>query len=129
MTARPATVTDALEFAGARSLLRKALLYQVRNAPAEVIESGGEALALVMLHWQRRRRVEVAIHFRPAAQFHMIGLARLAQLTLARLGQDGILAFAIIRETDARAQRMARLAGFAPGGFRNATIWLAEKPR
>ena len=126
MTARPATEIAALEFGGARSLLRKALLFSVRNFQAEVIEHDGEALALVMMHRQRKRRIEIAFSFRPAAARHMLDLVRLAQLTLQRLAQDGILAFALIRETDARAQRMARLAGFRPGGFRNGKIWIGK---
>ena len=67
--------------------------------------------------------MEVALCFRPLAQRHMRELVKLAQLTLRRFAQTGILAFVVIRETDARAQRMARLAGFRPGGFRNGKIW------
>jgi len=126
VSARPATIFDAMAFAGARSFMRRALVYQVRHYGAEVIEADGQPLALVMLMWHRARRVEVAITFTPAAQHHMRGLVKLAHLTLLRFVQDGIVAFAHIRTTDARAQRMARLAGFRPGRLADRSIWIGR---
>lgn len=129
VTARPATATDALEFAGGRSLLRKALLWQVRNFPSEVIELEGEPLALVMMQHHPKARVEVSIHFRPGAQAHMRELIKLAQLTIRRLGQDGFMAMAVVRDSNAQGQRMARLAGFRPVSVRTGTLWIAERTR
>jgi len=126
--ARPATETDALEFAGARSLLRKALLWQVRKFPSEVIETDdGHALALVMMQWHRKTRVEVSIHFRPLAQSHMLALIHLAQLTLQRLGQDGVMAVVRVRESNWAAQRMAGLSGFRPVGLKDGQIWISKR--
>jgi hypothetical protein len=128
--ARPATPGDALDFAGGRSLLRKALLWQVRNHPSEVIETAaGEPLALVMLQWHSKARVEVSIHFRPLARQHMAPLVRLAQLTLARLGQDGVMAMASVRDTNAAGQRMARLAGLRPVRLTARTLWITMRKK
>lgn len=127
ITARPATVFDAMTFAGGRAFLRRVLVWQVRNGRAEVLELDGEALALVMQHQARRRRVEVAIGFRPAAARHMPRLIRLAQLTLERMRQDGVLAVVRVRVSDARARRLARLAGFRETALGRGTIWTGKR--
>lgn len=121
---RVPSMQDALAFAGGRSFLRKVLLYQVRHSKALLVLAAGEPLALVMFYTHRKRLAEYAMVTRPAAARHMTALTRLAHLTLSRMAQEGILVMAKVRETDARAQRMARLVGFGPGRFRDRTIWL-----
>jgi hypothetical protein len=121
---RTPSMSDALAFAGGRSFLRKVLLYQVRHTQASLVLADGEPLALVMFYPQRKNLAEYAMVTRPAAAEHMTALVRLAHLTLSSMAQKGVLVMAKVRETDARAQRMARLVGFGPGRFRDRTIWL-----
>lgn len=128
LEARPATEIDVLDFPGARGFGRRAMVFAIRNYAVEIISKRGEPLALVAMHWQRKRRVEIAFLFAPAASGHMVDLSRMAQLTLARLAQDGIMAFARIRQTDGRAQRMARLSGFSPSRLADKTIWVNRRP-
>jgi hypothetical protein len=120
---RPATVLDAMDFAGGRAFLRKVLVYQVRHTDATLVLTDETHLALAMLYRHRAKRVEYAMFVKPEAQRHMVGLVRLAQLTLSKLAQDGILVFAHVRSCDVRAQRMASLTGFVPGRMRDASIW------
>ena len=121
---REPSMSDALAFAGGKSFLRKVLLYQIRHTQARLVLADGEPLALVMFYPHRRKLAEYAMVVRPPAALHMTGLVRLAHLTLSRMAQEGILVMARVRETDPRAQRMARLVGFGPGRFRDRTIWL-----
>ncbi len=118
---------DALDLAGGRPFLRKALLYSVRHFRSDVVLKGEQVLALVMMHYVRKKRVEIAFCFAPAASKNMLPLIGLAQLTIRRLAHDGILAYAMVRVTDARAQRMAMLAGLKPGGFADKTIWITRR--
>lgn len=127
VTCEPASVFDALEFAGGKAFLRKVLVYSVRKCDAYVMRRGSELLALAMLHQVRARRVEFAMFVKPAAQKNMVALVRLAHLTLARLQQSGVLVFARVRVSDARAQRMARLVGFSHGNMKDAQIWLFRR--
>ena len=120
---KPATVLDAMDFAGAKPFLRKILVYQVRKTEAFLILKGGETLALAMFYKQRARRVEYAMFTKAPASQHMIALVRLAHLTLGKMADAGVMVFAHVRETDGRAQRMARLTGFVPGKMRDRTIW------
>lgn len=124
MQLRPATFFDALDFAGHRAFLRKVLVYQVRHGEAFVVEQGTEKLALGMFWRDRARRAEFALSVRPLARVHMVGLVRLAHLTIARVVQGGCMVFARVRMGDARGQRMARLVGFVPGRMRNPEIWI-----
>lgn len=124
---RPATEIDVLDFPGARGFSRRAMVFAIRHFKVELISKRGQPLALVAMHWQRKRRVEIAFLFAPAASQHMVDLARMAQLTLSKLAQDGTLAFARIRQTDGRAQRMARLSGFVPSRLADRTIWVNRR--
>jgi mRNA-degrading endonuclease toxin of MazEF toxin-antitoxin module len=117
-----------MAFSRGRAFLRRALVWQVRQYEAEVVEADGRPLALVMRWQMRRRLVEIAFCFMPEARRHMPALVRLAQLTLARMRQDGLLAMVRIRTTDARAHRMARLAGFRRTPLAGGTIWTGRGP-
>lgn len=114
---------EAIDFAGGRSFLRKVLLYQVRKAEARLVVANGEPVALVMFHTRRARMAEFAMVTHPAAARHMLALTRLAHLTLSQMAEKGILVIAHVRESEPRAQRMARLVGFGPGKFQDRTIW------
>jgi hypothetical protein len=129
LSCRPATVFDALDFAGGKAFLRKVLVYSVRKCDAYIISKGADPLSLAMLHQVRARRVEFAMFVKPAAQKNMVAMVRLAHLTLSKLSQSGVLVYARVRISDARAQRMARLTGFMPGNMRNAEIWLFRGPK
>ena len=124
MILRPATFFDALDFAGHKAFLRRALVYQVRHSEAFVVEKDGQKLALGMFWRVRARRVEFALSVLPGARENMVGLVRVAHLTIGRLVQSGSMVFAKVRTGDARAQRMARLVGFVPGRMKNPEIWI-----
>lgn len=125
--ARPATFVDAIELAKGNSFYRRVLVYQVRHTEAVVLSVRGERLALAMLHATRKKRREFALFILPLAARHMPALVRLAHLTLSELAQNGILTFARVSEADARAQRLARIAGFVPGRFKDRSIWLFRR--
>ncbi|WP_336071483.1 hypothetical protein [Nitratireductor rhodophyticola] len=114
----------AMRFGGASSLYRRAMVHQCRIGQAVAFLAGDEPLALAMLDTRRSRRAELAIRFRPAARQHMRALIREAQLTLPAFVQARILVFARISPRNPRGQRMARIAGFRPGGFSDPAIWL-----
>lgn len=120
----PVPPSLALEFAGGRSFLRRALLHQTRVGESVAFVDDGEPVALAMLDGRRARRAELAITFKPAARRHMRQLIRHAQLTCARLAQNRILTFAVIRPGNGAGERMAMLAGFQPGRFKNPAIWI-----
>jgi hypothetical protein len=120
---REPTFSDAIAFAGAKSFLRKVLLFQVRKTQARLVMADGEEVALVMFHTRRARVTEFAMVTKLAASAHMLPLTRLAHLTLSQMAEKGILVIAHVRESDTRAQRMARLVGFGPGRFLDRTIW------
>jgi hypothetical protein len=125
---RPATFFDALEFAGSRAFLRKVLVYQVRHAEAFVVEGdAGVRLALGMFWKHRAKRAEFALIVAPPAQSNMVAMVRMAQLTIGRVVQSGVLVFARIRVSDPRAQRMARLVGFAPSRMADPEIWIFRR--
>ncbi len=120
----PVPPSLALEFAGGRSLARKVILHQVRQGEAVAILDGDEPVALAMFDRKRARRAELALSFAPAASRHMLALVRLVQLTATRFAENRILTFVHIRPDNRAGTRMAMLAGFQPGGFRDRTIWL-----
>lgn len=124
MIVRPATFFDALDFAGHKAFLRRALVYQVRHSEAFVVERGEQKLALAMFWRARAKRVEFGLSVLPEARGHMLGLCRVAHLTIGRVVQSGSMVFAKVRVGDARAQRMARLVGFVPGRMKNPEIWI-----
>lgn len=123
----PATVLDAMEFAGGRAFLRKILVFQVRKTEAFLVTKQGQHVALAMLCRHRAKRVEYAMFVKPVAAQNMVGLVRLAHLTLSKLAQDGILVFAHMRGTNTQSCRMARLTGFEPGQMRDASIWFFRR--
>jgi hypothetical protein len=127
MNVRPATFFDALEFAGHRAFLRRALVFQVRNSEAFVVERDGKRLALAMFWRHRAKRAEFNLIVDPLAQAHMLGLVRLAQLTIGRVMQSGILVFAKVRVSDARARRMAQLVGFEPSRMADASVMIFRR--
>lgn len=124
MNLRAATFFDALAFAGHKAFLRRVLVYQVRHSEAFVVEHEGQRLALGMFWRHRAKRVEFALIVEPQAQKHMVALVRQAQLTIRAVVQGGILVFAKVRVSDARARRMAQLTGFAPGRMADASIMI-----
>jgi hypothetical protein len=126
-TLRPATFFDALEFAGSRAFLRKVLVYQVRHAEAFVVENDGAKLALGMFWKHRAKRAEFALIVAPPAQSNMVALVRMARLTIGRVMQSGVMVFARVRVSDARAQRMARLTGFEPSKMADPEIWIYRR--
>lgn len=121
---REATALDALNFAGGRPLLRKLLPYQARRYPSLLVMKAGDPVAFVTFASHPRRRVEFALLVKPQAQGMMVGLVRLAHLTLCQLAQDGTRFYAHVRTTNQVARRMARLVGFRPLRFRDGSIWL-----
>lgn len=121
---REATAFDALEFAGDRLGLRQKLPFQVRRCPSLIVCHEGQHVALVSFYTWRNHRVEFTMLVKPLASQMMLALIRLAHLTLCRFAHDGILVFAHIRSSDARAARMARLVGFKPAKFGDGSIWL-----
>lgn len=122
MILRPATFFDALAFAGHKAFLRRVLIYQVKHSEAFVVELNGVRLALGMFWRHRAKRAEFCLIVDPPAQKHMIALVRLAQLTIAKVVQSGILVFAKVRVSDERARRMAKLTGFVPAKLSNPAI-------
>ncbi|WP_295805923.1 hypothetical protein [uncultured Nitratireductor sp.] len=124
----PVPPSLAMSFGGASSLYRRAMVHQCRIGQAVAFLAGDEPLALAMLDTRRNRRAELAIRFRPAARQHMRALIREAQLTLPAFVQARILVFARISPRNLRGQRMARIAGFRPGGFSDPAIWLWKGP-
>lgn len=123
-TVSPVPPSLALEFAGAKPFLRKALLYQARTTEAIAFVDAGLPVALVMLQRQRARRVELAISFMPRAARHMRPLMRYAQLTLRRIAQTGTLVYVRISPANRQAGRMAAMTGFSHGGMSDPAIWL-----
>jgi hypothetical protein len=122
MILRAATFFDALAFAGHKAFLRRVLVYQVKHSEAFVVELDGVRLALGMFWRHRAKRVEFCLIVDPPAQKHMIALVRLAQLTISKVMQSGILVFAKVRVSDARARRMAVLTGFVPSRLADQSI-------
>jgi hypothetical protein len=122
MILRPATFFDALAFAGHKAFLRRVLVYQVKHSEAFVVEMDGVRLALGMFWRHRAKRAEFCLIIDPPAQKHMIALVRLAQLTISKVMQSGILVFAKVRVSDARARRMALLTGFVPSRMADQSI-------
>jgi hypothetical protein len=129
LTLRPATFFDACTFAGTAALRRKALVYQVRNGEAFVVERDGQPLALGMFWFHRKRRAEFALVVMPGAQQAMVGLVRIAHLTLSRMAESGVLVFALVRVTDARARRMASLVGFGPSRLEDPVVMVFRRAR
>jgi len=126
---REASALDALQFAGARPMLRKMLPYQARRFPSLLVLRAGVPVAFVTFASHPRRRVEFAMLVKPQAQSMMVGLVRLAHLTLCQLAQDGTRFYAHVRATSEVARRMARLVGFRPLRFRDGSIWLFREAR
>jgi hypothetical protein len=126
---REATAFDALEFAGSRPMLRKLLPMQARRYPSLLVSRAGVAVAFVTFASHPRGRVEFAMLVKPPAQEMMIGLVRLAHLTLCHLAQDGTRFYAHVRASSEVARRMARLVGFRPLRFRDGSIWLFREAR
>jgi len=120
----PVPPSLALTFGGVIATYRRAMIHQCRIAQSVAYFAEDEPLALAMIDSRRPRRAELAVAFRPAARRHMRLLIREAQLTLPRFRQAGILVFARIAPENTRGKRMAKLAGFRPGGFRDPAIWL-----
>jgi hypothetical protein len=57
----------------------------------------------------------------------MVALVRMARLTIGRVVQSGVMVFARVRVSDARAQRMARLTGFEPSKMADPEIWIYRR--
>ena len=118
----------ALEFAGGKPFMRKVLVHQVRHADCVAFLDNADGrrapVALAMFDRRRRRRAELALAFAPRAGARVRSLARVAHLTCARLAEDGVLVFTRIAPGNHNAARLALLAGFVPGGFRDPAIWL-----
>lgn len=122
-TVSPVPPTLALEFAGAKPFMRKALLVQVRMSEAMAFVCDGRPVALVMLQRQRARRAELAICFTGEARRHMRRLMRFAQLTLRQITQTGTLVYVRISPANRQAGRMAAMTGFTHGGMKDPAIW------
>lgn len=121
--------TLALAFAGGKPFLRKVLIYQTRTADSIAFIVDGKPVALAMMQRQRAHRLELAIAFTRDAPHAMRRLLRFAQLTLARIAETGTLIFARIAPANLQAHRMAALAGFTHGGFRDPSIWIWKGKR
>lgn len=126
---REATALDALEFAGSRTMLRRLLPMQARRFPSLLVSHDGQAVAFVTFASHPRRRVEFTMLVKPPAEQMMLGLVRLAHLTLCQLAQDGTRFYAHVRPTNLAGRRMARLVGFRPLRFRDGSIWLFRETR
>jgi hypothetical protein len=120
----PVPPSLALEFAGGAPFRRKVMIHQTRHFESMAVSAGGTPIVIASLHRARARRAELAIAFRPAAAAHMRALIRLAQWTLRRLAETGVLVFTRIAPGERQAQRMARLTGFVPGRFADPQIWI-----
>jgi len=114
----------ALELAGGKSFLRKALVKQCASAQAIAYFAGDEPLALAMIDTPRARRAELALAFFAGAPAHMRELVRIAQLTLTAIAETGVLVFARVDPGNRQGQRMARLVGLRPGNFRDPALWI-----
>lgn len=112
--AGPVTPSMVFRMAGHRPVLRKIAAWQARHGASLMIFADGEPAVLVMAMRTGWRRRELCFAFGGPARRAMPGLMRLAQLTLARMRQDGFRTEIRIRHGDARAVRMAQLAGFVP---------------
>jgi hypothetical protein len=124
LTLRPATLSDALAFAGGRSVYRKALLYQVRRSHALLVLVGETPVALAMVFAVRKGLAELAVVFAPGARGQLVRLTRLARLTCRKMAYDGVLIKAHVRGDWQAGQRLAALAGFTPGLMADRSIWL-----
>jgi hypothetical protein len=121
---RPVPPSIALEFAGGRSFMRKALVHQCRRCEAVAMYDDETPLALAMLDQTRARRVEIAAVFAPAARTHMRSIIRATQLTLRGFAQNRILAWSRVSPANRLGQRLAMLIGMEPGRMRDPAIWI-----
>ena len=129
MTLDPADTFTVLAFARGHGFLRRCLLWQARRAESFVVRHEGRALALAMFMPLKKRLREFALVLAPGAEKHLIRLMRLAHLTLSAVVQNGILVKAHVRESDARARRMAGLCGFRAARLKDTSvmIWRSER--
>lgn len=120
----PAPWPAMLEMGGRSGFMRRAFILQRAKCDTIAYFAGGELLAVAMFFPVRRRLVELALAFAPAAARHMRALVRQAHLTLSRIAQTGVLVFARVEVGYARGARLAGLSGFSPGRLRDRQIWL-----
>lgn len=110
----PAPPSLLLEAGGQFPTLRRAMLLQAMIAESAAITDRAGALLAVFFVQRRpgRRYAELAAAIRPPAARHMRTLVRLAQLTLRRLTETGVVVFCRVRPDNRAGQRMAHMAGF-----------------
>jgi len=124
----PAPFAAVLEMGGNRGYLRRALLSQrTGNDSAACYDANGELLCVVMCKLWRARRVELALMIKPLAATRMLELIRLARMVLCQMVKRAILVFAHINPLNEAGRRMARLAGFRQGKFKDRSIWVMKR--
>jgi hypothetical protein len=121
-------MTDALEFAGGRRFLRKVLLASVRRMHSLAVLADGALVAIALFQVRGAGWAEFGMFVNPPAGRRMTGLVRLTHLTLSAMADDGVKLMCRVRESDPRARRMARIAGFEPAMLADRSIWIYRRP-
>lgn len=122
----PAPLSAALEIAGAVPRVRRGVLAQVRAHESIAVYRGDLLIAVAMFARHGWRREELALGISPAAAPHMLTFVRIAQLTLARLGQDRLIV-ASVDPGNPAGRRMAQMIGFRPARLKSRSLWVLRR--
>lgn len=120
----PARLTDVMALAPRHRRLYRATILQRQKSQTLSIFAGDTLLGVAMLFPEEVRTRELCLLLDKPAAGAMLPLVRLAQLTLARIADSGVVILARIKPTNAAGRRMARLVGFLETDAEDGRLWI-----
>lgn len=120
----PASAGDVFEISGRNSWVRKALYRQSSFCETMAIcLPTGVCLAIGYFWKERARRWRFGLLIADVAAEHMLPLVRIAQLTLKKIADNGVLTVAEVNPQNEAGKRMARLVGFRRSKLNDEHVW------